>query len=88
MTASKPVTPIASSDPDDAPESTDDFFARADAYEGTKFLRRGRPRKPATKVPTTIQLDADTLEALKASGPGWQTRVNAAVGRLVKEGRL
>ncbi|MFY9260796.1 MAG: BrnA antitoxin family protein [Gallionella sp.] len=39
--------------------------------------RVGRP--PATKplnVPTTIRFDADILAELKASGRGWQTRVN------------
>ena len=31
------------------------------------------------KVPTTIRFDADVLAALKASGKGWQTRVNEAM---------
>jgi uncharacterized protein (DUF4415 family) len=41
--------------------------------------RRGRPvgtLKVAPKIPTTIRFDQDVLEALKASGKGWQTRVN------------
>lgn len=44
--------------------------------------RRGRPVgsfKARPKVSTTIRFDQDILEALKASGPGWQTRVNNAV---------
>jgi len=44
--------------------------------------RRGRPVgsfKPNPKVSTTIRFDQDVLEALKASGRGWQTRVNDAV---------
>jgi len=40
--------------------------------------RRGRP-SGLTKVSTTIRFDADVLAALKASGKGWQTRVNEAV---------
>ncbi|MGL4768589.1 MAG: BrnA antitoxin family protein [Formosimonas sp.] len=28
------------------------------------------------KITTTIRLDEDLLEALRASGSGWQTRVN------------
>jgi uncharacterized protein (DUF4415 family) len=36
------------------------------------------------KVPTTIRFDADALAALKATGPGWQTRVNAAVREWVR----
>lgn len=31
------------------------------------------------KAPTTIRFDADVLAALKATGPGWQTRVNPAM---------
>jgi uncharacterized protein (DUF4415 family) len=30
-------------------------------------------------VPTTIRFDAEVLAALKASGRGWQTRVNDAM---------
>lgn len=44
--------------------------------------RRGRPIgsvKVGPKVATTIRFDQDVLDALKASGKGWQTRVNDAV---------
>ena len=30
---------------------------------------------PTTEV--TLWLDADVLDAFKATGPGWQTRINA-----------
>lgn len=36
------------------------------------------------KVPTTIRFDADVLAALKASGKGWQTRVNDAMREWLK----
>ena len=45
-------------------------------------FRRGRPPSVARKVSTTIRLDADLLAVLKASGPGWQTRINDAVRAL------
>lgn len=42
--------------------------------------RRTRgPQKAPTKVPTTIRFDADVLEGLRATGKGWQTRVNDAM---------
>lgn len=47
----------------------------------TLGMRRRGPQKAPTKVSTTIRLDADLLEALKATGEGWQTRVNAIVRR-------
>ena len=46
--------------------------------------RRGAQKSPV-KVPTTIRLDADVLEALQASGKGWQTRVNDALRDMVKK---
>ena len=44
----------------------------------TALKKRG-PQKSPTKVPTTIRFDADVLAELKASGKGWQTRVNEVV---------
>ncbi len=42
------------------------------------------PQKAPLKQPTTIRFDADVLEALKATGKGWQTRVNDAMREWVK----
>ncbi len=39
---------------------------------------RGLNKKPA-KVQVAIRLDPELVGALRASGPGWQTRVNAAL---------
>lgn len=47
-------------------------------------VRVGRPRKESRKVPTTIRFDSDLLEALKATGRGWQTRVNEAMREWIK----
>ena len=53
--------------------------------EFSQLKRSGRPRATtAIKVPTTIRFDADVLAALKASGKGWQTRVNEAVRDWLK----
>lgn len=41
--------------------------------------RRGRPvgsTQEVTKEPVKLRLDPDVLQALKATGKGWQTRVN------------
>ncbi|HID68417.1 MAG TPA: hypothetical protein EYP31_09235 [Roseibacterium sp.] len=42
-------------------------------------LQRGRPKALQTKISTTIRLDRDVVEAFKADGPGWQSRMNAAL---------
>lgn len=40
---------------------------------------RGRPAKEVIKVPTTIRLDGDVVDAFKVTGNGWQTRLNAVL---------
>ena len=46
---------------------------------------RGRPKADETKVFTAIRLDADLLDTFKATGKGWQTRVNAALRQFITE---
>lgn len=55
---------------------------------GMKPSRRGRPKLATPKVEVKIRLDAETVAHLRDSGPGWQTRVNAALSRLVAAGRI
>jgi uncharacterized protein (DUF4415 family) len=63
-------------DPDDAPALDEAFFQRADVFEGDRLVRRGRPPLERPKRQVTLRLDQDVLEALRATGPGWQTRAN------------
>ncbi len=75
-------------DPDDAPELTREFFQTADVYEGKKLLRRGRPpvgERPKQAV--KLRLSSDVLAYFRASGPGWQTRINATLERAVSRER-
>ena len=69
-------------------ELDDEWFARAlpakeffspEAHAQLCAMRQRGPKDKPLKVPTTIRFDADVLTALKASGKGWQTRVNQAV---------
>ena len=55
---------------------------------GMQPSRRGRPKSEAPKVEVKIRLDAKTVEHLRHSGPGWQTRVNALLGQLVAAGQI
>ena len=68
-------------DPDTAPELTDEFFEKADFYIGEKLIRRGRGRPPldAPKKLVSLRLDRDVIEQFRAGGPGWQSRINAAL---------
>jgi uncharacterized protein (DUF4415 family) len=49
---------------------------------------RGRPKAAATKAHVNIRLDADVLEAFKATGRGWQTRINRALREWLKDRKL
>lgn len=84
MNASKHAMPTEWIDPDDAPELTEEFFDRADEYVGDKRVRRGRPKAGNPKLALTVRYDADVVEAFKATGKGWQTRMNAALKDWLK----
>ena len=84
MNANKHATHTEWIDPDDAPEVTDEFFAHADEYVGDKRLRRGRPKAETTKLALTVRYDAEVVEAFKATGKGWQTRMNSALRDWLK----
>ena len=58
--------------------------AATQAFWAQATIRRRGAQKSPTKVPTTIRFDADVLAALKASGRGWQTRVNEAMREWIK----
>jgi uncharacterized protein (DUF4415 family) len=45
------------------------------------------PQKAPTKVPVTLRLDRDVVEAFKADGAGWQTRINSALKKIVARRR-
>lgn len=67
---------------DDNPPLDSAFLA------GMQPSRRGRPKLANPKVEVKIRLDADTAKHLRGSGPGWQTRVNALLGKLVAQGQI
>ena len=50
-----------------------------EAREAVERAKRGRPSVDNPKEKVTIRLDKDLLEELRASGSGWQTRLNSAI---------
>lgn len=74
MTAKKLNSPKNWVDEDEIPDLTDKAW---DAVIGAAPVLRGRPRSASPKVLTSLRLDPDVLERLKADGSGWQTRANA-----------
>jgi uncharacterized protein (DUF4415 family) len=71
-------------DPDDAPELTDEWFDSADYYEGQKLVRRGRPKSDSPKEAVSLRLDPDVVAHYRATGPGWQSRINEALRQAAK----
>lgn len=54
----------------------------------TQMKRRGRPRTDTPKVQLTVRYDQDVVEAFKADGPGWQSRMNDALREWLREHRV
>ncbi len=64
---------------DEVPELTDEMAERADLYHGSKLIRRGRPKSDDPKRQITLRLDAAVLRWFQQSGPGYQSRIGAAL---------
>lgn len=45
---------------------------------------RGRPKAEETKQPVKLRLDRATVAAFKATGAGWQTRMNEVLNEAAK----
>jgi uncharacterized protein (DUF4415 family) len=79
-------------DPDDAPEWDDGDFQKAEFKIGDQVVRpatgtytkRGRPKLESPKTLVTLRLDPDVLTRLRATGPGWQSKVNDILKKAVE----
>lgn len=60
-----------------------ELFGAAAAREMLR-PRRGRPRTERPKEHVNIRLDAEVVETFRATGNGWQTRLNAALKDWLK----
>lgn len=80
-------------DPDN-PEMTDEQLAElrpfAEAFpELAASLRHSRgPQKEPTKELVSLRLDADILTTFRATGAGWQTRINEALAEAARKLRV
>jgi uncharacterized protein (DUF4415 family) len=46
------------------------------------------PQIAQTKIPTTIRLSSDVIESFKATGAGWQTKIDLALKQWLEEHTL
>ena len=74
----------------DNPEWTKADSARAVSLSGlpdslqAKLRKRGRPMAATTKERITIRLSAEVVKRFRATGPGWQTRMDSALADWLK----
>ena len=64
---------------EEIPELTDAWFEKAEHRAGGKLIRRGRPPLDRPKRLVSLRLDQDVIEHFRKDGPGWQSRINAAL---------
>ena len=67
------ITTAAQADPDALP------FTEEDWAEVQPTVKVGRPRAAVTKERITIRLSPDVVAQFRATGSGWQTRIDAAL---------
>jgi uncharacterized protein (DUF4415 family) len=56
------------------------------AHQNGAIIKRGRPKATRRKELVSLRLDPLVLAAYKASGKGWQTRVNAILLAALQSG--
>ena len=73
------ITAAAMTDPDALP-FTDEQWASVKPR-----LRMGRPKAELTKERITIRLSRDVVTQFRATGQGWQTRMDSALRQYIAE---
>ena len=68
--------PIRPHEYKELPELTEEALSRAVVKKG------GRPRATNPRKLISIRLPLDVIERWKATGPGWQTRMAARLGKV------
>jgi uncharacterized protein (DUF4415 family) len=73
-------------DPNDA-DAARAWLAQADLVRGGKVVRRGQrgPQKAPTKTLVSLRLSAEVIEHFKATGRGWQTRIDRALLESIRK---
>lgn len=73
-------------DPNDA-ASARKWLAEADLMRHGKLVRRGTrgPQKAPTKKLVSLRLSPEVIEHFKASGRGWQTRIDTALREAIRK---
>jgi uncharacterized protein (DUF4415 family) len=74
------ITAAAMTDPDNPPLTDEELVLFRPM--------RGRPTMEVKRPMVSLRMDPDLLAHLRASGKGWQTKVNAILREAVERGRV
>jgi len=81
------ITAAAMSDPDALP-LTDAEWERVKPFARIGARPVGRPKVDVQRPKVTLRMEPTVLAHLRATGKGWQTRVNAILREAVEAGRV
>ncbi len=72
---------------EEIPELTDEWFAKADLHVDALITTQTRGRPSGSMPPRSscpLRLDQDVIDRFRADGPGWQSRINAALRQYLR----
>ena len=81
------MSPILEADPN--PEWTEEDFRKAKPASAlppeilAAFPRTRGPQKQPKKIPVSIRLSAEVVDHFRATGPGWQSRIDEALKKAM-----
>ena len=88
------LTAAAESDPDNPPLTDGQFARMRPAHQVIPQIvadrirnKGGRPRSTAPRQMVTLRIPPDVVEAYRATGRGWQTRMVETLSRDVKSAK-
>lgn len=73
-------------DPND-PQAAQTWLEQAELMRDGKVVRKGKrgPQKAPTKKLISLRLSAEVIAHFKATGPGWQTRIDAVLQASIRK---
>ncbi len=84
------MKPLKRNSPAEEKKINEGIAKDPDTFEATaaqlKTATRGRPKLQNPKQAISIRLDAEVIEHFKATGKGWQSKINEVLRGVVKEG--
>lgn len=66
----------------------EDTYVPTDAEFAQMKPFRGRPVGSGSRVSITLRLDKNVISRFRATGPGWQTRLNELLVRAAQRARI